>query len=152
VAQLEADEIASLQQTLHRMKREFDEERQLSSDLSSELSAKTALLGEADRYGWWDYVIPLWVSAGGRRVCCRSAIKTLEDRLTIVQRDKDELQRTWHAEKAKWESANKDHELAIQLSKTADLEMRRDISELTGQLQAMKVRVAVVPQMAVDVD
>jgi hypothetical protein len=58
----------------------------------------------------------------------------------MVQRDKDELQRTWHSEKARWDSAAKDKELAIQLSKTADLEMRRDISELTGQLHAMKVR------------
>ena len=49
VAQLEADEIASLQTTLHRMKSELDEERSLASELSAEITAKNALLAEADR-------------------------------------------------------------------------------------------------------
>ncbi len=49
MAQLEADEIASLQSTLHRMKSELDEERALASELSAEITAKNALLQEADR-------------------------------------------------------------------------------------------------------
>ncbi len=48
VAQIEAAEIANMQVTLHRMKRELAE-RNVTNQMTAELTAKTSLLSEADQ-------------------------------------------------------------------------------------------------------